>query len=120
VPNFPDPSGGGGIHIIPGSGIDPSSPSFESAKASCRKLLPGGGPPAHASEQTKILMLRTSECIRRHGITGFPDPTLTLPSSPAGYSSVEDRGGGVLAIPNTIDIASPAFQQAAKACGFSH
>ena len=65
-------------------------------------------------------MVQTSECMRRYGVTDFPDPTLTLPSSPAGYSAVEDRGGVVLAIPNTINVASPAFQQAAKACGFAH
>jgi hypothetical protein len=58
VPNFPDPqvntSGGGvGIKIgAPGSQINPNSPSFKSAQASClplmRKVLPGGPGPGGA------------------------------------------------------------------------
>ena len=57
--------------------------------------------------------------MRRHGVSDFPDPTLKAPSSPAGYSAIEDRGGVILAIPSTINVQSPAFQQAAKACQFS-
>jgi hypothetical protein len=119
VTGFPDPSPGGGINLSGSSGINPFSPAFTAAQASCRKLLPGGGPPAHASAKEKALMVRTSECMRAHGVTGFPDPTTTPPSSPAGYSIVEDRGGIVLAVPNTINVESPAFKQAAAACKFS-
>jgi hypothetical protein len=122
VTNFPDPSSGGGglrIQIGPNSGVNPSSPAFKSAQASCRKLLPGGGPGSgHPSAQDKAQMLQLSECMRRHGITDFPDPTLSPPSSPAGYSAVMDRNGVALAIPNTIDTQSPAFKQAAAACKF--
>jgi len=53
--------------------------------------------------------------MRQHGVSGFPDPTLSLPSSPAGYSLLEDRGGVVLAVPSTINPASPTFKQAAAA-----
>jgi hypothetical protein len=121
VPNFPDPSSGGGIQIPAGSGINPFSPSFKSAQAGCANLLPGGGPGAqHPSAQEKAQMVQTSECMRRHGVSGFPDPTLSLPSSPAGYSSIEDRGGIVLAIPDTINVGSPVFRQAAVACGLPH
>jgi hypothetical protein len=119
VPNFPDPSGGGGIHIQAGSGINPQSPAFQTAQTACAKLLPGGGPGSHhPSEQTKVEMLQISECMRRHGVSGFPDPILTPPSSPARYSLLENRGGVILAIPNTIDIGSPVFKQAAVTCGF--
>jgi hypothetical protein len=117
VPNFPDPSPAGGIHLS--SGINPQSPAFESAQQACTKLLPGGGPSSqHPSEQDKLQMLEISECMRRRGVSGFPDPTLSPPSSPAGYSLLEDRGGVVLAIPNTINMGSPVFKQAAAACGF--
>jgi hypothetical protein len=121
VPNFPDPSGGGGIHIAAGSGINPFSPAFKAAQASCRKLLPGGGPGAqHSTAQDIAQTLKVSECMRRHGVTGFPDPTLTPPSNPnpSEYSILEDRGGVVLAVPSTINPGSPVFKQAAATCGF--
>jgi hypothetical protein len=118
VPSFPDPSGGG-IHIGPGSGIDPSSPAFRAARSACDKLLPGGGPGnQHPTAQQLDMARQLSECMRQHGVTGFPDPSLTPPSSPGGHSLVVDLGGVVLAMPNTVDPSSPVFVQAAKACHF--
>ncbi len=119
VTNFPDPSSGGGIQISSSSGINPFSPAFKAAQSNCRKLLPGGGPPSGPpSAQAERQALETSECMRKHGVSGFPDPTLKAPSSPAGYSAIENNGGVILAIPSTINPQSPAFQQAAKACKF--
>lgn len=120
VPNFPDPKpGGGGIEIPDSSGIKPFSPAFKSAQNSCHKLLPGGGPTSgHPSAQAKAQMLAISQCMRRHGITDFPDPTLAPPSSPDGYSAVLGRDGVFIAIPQTVDTRSPAFKQAANTCGF--
>jgi hypothetical protein len=118
VTNFPDPSGGG-IHIPAGAGINPASPAFQAAQAKCTHLLPGGGPPkGPPSAQDKLAALRISECMRSHGISGFPDPTYKLPSNPAGYGQISDHDGVVLAVPSTIDASSPAFQQAANACGY--
>jgi hypothetical protein len=120
VPNFPDPSAGGGIHITAGSGLNPFSPSFKSAQTACAKLLPGSGPGnQHPSARQIALARQTSECMRQQGVNGFPDPTLTQPSSPAGYSILEDRGGVILAVPNTINPQSPVFIRAAKECHFS-
>ena len=119
VPNLPDPVGGGGIQIPSNSGINPQSPAFQAARAKCTHLLPGGGPPkGPPSAQAKLAILKISECMRRHGVTDFPDPTLKLPSSLAGYGEVTDRGGLVLAVPSTINVQSPAYQQAAAACNF--
>lgn len=53
VPDFPDPNPGGGFLFQRGSGIDPSSPAFMAAQAKCKKLLPGGGPPAPARRRTR-------------------------------------------------------------------
>jgi hypothetical protein len=122
VPSFPDPSDGGGIHIPDGSNINPFSPSFKAARAQCQKLLPGGGPPQGVSAQQKQQMLRTSECMRGHGVTGFPDPTTTPPTNAHDYSLVEGIGGATgglyVLVPKNIDVNSPAFRQAAKACTF--
>jgi hypothetical protein len=122
VPNFPDPSAGGGINIPQGSNINPFSPSFKAAQAQCHELLPNGGPPRGVSEQQKEQMVRTSECMRAHGVTGFPDPTTMPPTNPQDYSIVEGIGGPsgglFLLVPKTIDVNSPVFKEAAKACSF--
>lgn len=120
--NFPDPSRTGhGIQLSagPSSGVNPQSPAFQQAQQACKHLLPGGGQPsAQASAQAKAHLLHISECMRAHGISGFPDPTTSPPSSPAGYSAIMGRGGVFLAIPSSIDTQSPAFNQAAAACKF--
>jgi hypothetical protein len=119
VSGFPDPSGKGGINIA-GTGVDPSSPTFEAAQTTCKRLLPGGGPPAHASEQQKQQLFAMSRCIRDHGVAGFPDPTTrtTPPSDPQDYSLAEGIANLWLLVPNTINVNSPAFEHAAKACNF--
>jgi hypothetical protein len=120
VPNFPDPGSGGGIQIGSGSGINPSSPAFQQAQSTCQRLLPGGGPPkGPPSEQQKEQMFNLSRCMRAHGLNDFPDPTLgSPPQNPAGYSVVFGRPGLVLAVPNSINVNSPAFKRAASACHF--
>ncbi len=119
LPNFPDPKQvGGGIQVSGSApGVNPQSPLFMSAQQSCRHLLPGGGRPTHAGQQQALArMLHTSQCMRAHGISGFPDPTLSPPSNRAGYSQISSNGVAWLAIPDSIDVQSPAFEQAAGAC----
>ncbi len=123
VSNFPDPSTSGGgvqLSISPSSGINTEAPAFQAAQQSCQHLLPGGGhPSAHATAQAKARLLRTSECMRAHGITDFPDPqTGSPPSNRAAYSAVMGIDGAFLAIPSSINPRSPAFEQAAAACNF--
>jgi hypothetical protein len=123
VTNFPDPANGGGINLP--AGMNPAAPTFRSAQAACFHLMPGGGPNAHRLSQQQIAaMVATSECMRRHGVTGFPDPYAVSGNgppnlNPADYSSVMMGGGEVLAIPKSIDENSPAFTKAAKACNFA-
>jgi hypothetical protein len=120
VPNFPDPKqvAGGGIQISGSQGgMNPDSPLFVSAQQSCRHLLPGGGQPTRAGQQQELArMLHVSRCMRAHRITGFPDPSLSAPSNRAGYSAIMSNDGVWLAIPNSIDMRSPAFDSAAAAC----
>jgi hypothetical protein len=120
--SFPDPAQVGGEIQISGSrsGVNPQSPLFLSAERSCRHLLPGGGvPPTHVEQQRALArLLRTSQCMRAHGISGFPDPALAPPSSRSGYSAIRSNGIGWLAVPSSIDVRAPAFEQAAAACNF--
>ncbi len=108
VPNFPDPTSGGGllVHAGPGTGLDPISPAFQSAQQSCRSLIPGGGAPHLLSASRRNALLQYSACMRAHGLSNFPDPI---------FSS----GGAQLRFtPSSgINPASPAFKTAQTACG---
>ena len=64
-------------------------------------------------------MVKVSQCMRRHGVSGFPDPTTSIPSiPPAGGGVISDRDGVIFVFPATLDVQSPLFEQAAAACGF--
>ena len=117
VPNFPDPTPGGGGIKIP-SGVDPASPSFQSAQRACQKLLPGGPPSLKGSESRKLQLVKLAQCMRRHGLTTFPDPTNSPPvAPPSGGGIAFGSPGSFLSVPQSV-IQSPAFKQAAAACGF--
>lgn len=120
VPNFSDPNASGPSVQPLGSSSEINSPAFQSAQTSCKHLLPAGGPGSGApSAQAHAQLLQISECMRRHGISGFPDPRPgPPPSSLGGYSAIIGHGGYLLAIPSSVDMSSPAFKQAAAACNF--
>ena len=52
-PRFPDPSSNGSLLITPSSGIDPSSPEFQSAQRQCGQFFPGGPPPPAKSTSNR-------------------------------------------------------------------
>lgn len=122
VPNYPDPNLGGGLSLP--NGIDPSSPVFQAAQTKCQKLvpgfggLPGSGPPPSA--QALAHWVKVAQCMRRHGIYQFPDPSTSAPplSSLHGGGVISDRDGVILVFPATIDMQSRLFARAAAACGF--
>lgn len=112
VPNFPDPTPGHGVQIGAGSGVDPSSPAFQSAQKTCNKLLPGGGPgsaPPPSASDTRAA-LAWARCIRKHGVPNFPDP------SSSAHAGLVFRGI-VFPIGPGFNPQSPAFKQAQAACG---
>lgn len=43
VPNFPEPNSQGAFRITSGNGLNPNSPTFQSAMQACRSKLPNGG-----------------------------------------------------------------------------
>jgi hypothetical protein len=123
VPNFPDPTAGQGP-VFNTTGVNGGAPAVSKALAKCKKFLPSGGLPGpgsttHPSPQTLAKLLRIARCMRQHGISQFPDPTTTVPSSPsaAGIREVTDFDGAILLFPSTIDMQAPAYKQALTACG---
>jgi hypothetical protein len=113
VTDFPDPTTGGGIDLP--RGLNPESPAFRSARQTCKQFLPNkAGPPA-TSASDRAAALDLSRCMRSHGVPQFPDPAF---SPPGNAQSVLVLRGMVFAIPASVDPQSPAFRQAARACGF--
>lgn len=121
VPNFPDPRAGGGFEFKAGT-IDRSSPAFRAAQAKCQSLMPAGpataGSTTHPSAEWLAKMVKAAQCMRRHGIAGFPDPTTTVPSLNGFDGVISNIDGVIFVFPSSLDIQSPAFARAAKACGF--
>jgi signal transduction histidine kinase len=80
--------------------------------------LPAPGAQTHPSAPTMVQWRKVAQCMRGHGIAGFPDPTTTFPRNRPFLGVVNDRDGAIIAIPASIDMQSPAFVQAATTCGF--
>jgi hypothetical protein len=78
VANFPDPEVVDGQVRAPrltGTGIDTSSATFHAAGAACHSILPappGAEQPMSQADQAKWLAF--AQCVRGHGVSGFPDP----------------------------------------------
>jgi hypothetical protein len=106
VPDFPYPGPHGGIQVTPGTGIDPSSPQFQSAQHDCQHLIPAGPTPTPAQlVRQRAQLLRFVACMRSHGEPNLPDPSFS--------------GGSVnlnLGSHSGVDPSSPQFQAAQRAC----
>jgi hypothetical protein len=120
VAHYTDPNRGGGGRP-PGTSIQ-QGPAFDAAQTKCAKQVPGGGPPGSgppATAQTMAKLVGVSVCMRHHGVPNFPDPLDKMPAriNLADYQNITDYDGGILLLPKTIDMQSPAFQRAQAACG---
>jgi hypothetical protein len=102
VTDFPDPVNGHlNLMVRKGSDLDPSSPAFQSALASCKSLEPAGFAGSggqSTSQQNQVL--RFVNCMHKHGEPNVPDP----------------NGGGGLRMSGAVDPNSPQFQSAMHAC----
>jgi hypothetical protein len=130
VANFPDPLADGSIAVSPDDGVDVSADGFKNADKACKSLAPGGsqrggaaGAPSVApasSAPTKGAPKASSSsaassgggdrfakatafvaCMRSNGVPTFPDP---------------GQDGSLQITPDQVDITTPAFQAAEKAC----
>ena len=63
-------------------------------------------------------ILEVSKCMRRHGVSGFPNPTLSVPSDSNPAQAVA-HSGVILAVPSSIDLRSRTFKHAAAVCAFA-
>jgi hypothetical protein len=82
VPNFPDPTGSGGIpkQAIIRATQALSASQAEAAERGCKHALPAGGSLSGRASQTVTAQeeqyyLRAAACMRSHGISNFPDPS---------------------------------------------
>jgi hypothetical protein len=78
VPNFPNPvisSSGVSLHISASvAGPDKGSPQFRQAAQACRKYAPAGPTTQSLTTAQQADYLKAAQCMRAHGIHGFPDP----------------------------------------------
>jgi hypothetical protein len=115
VSSFPDPGGGGGGLNLTGTGINPQSPGFRSARSACARLAPGGaGGGVKATESQFLAALRFAKCMRGRGFPSFPDPTRV--DSPPGPILIV--GSGLFfRVTASFDPNTPAVKRAVAACG---
>jgi hypothetical protein len=106
--NFPDPGSNGALP-------NPALPAFRAAEKACAKLQPVGmhlgGPPAPSAGELRAARA-FAQCMRAHGLSHFPDPLTTY-----GPGLTLGRGEYFPAPGPAEVFRSPAFRQAAKACG---
>lgn len=106
VPDFPDPDSNGNFNI-------PDSVSTQETAANqvCNDLL-NVGPQLNAAQTQHTLgqLVKYAQCMRAHGVPGFPDPHTTSGGIgvPSGFT-FDLSGSG-------IDGKSPQYQAAERAC----
>jgi len=87
--------------------------------------LPDSGSTTHPSAQTLAYWRNVARCMRRHGVSRFPNPTTTVPPKPAftlaskrgAVGVISDRDGAILVLTGRV-LQSRAFPQASSTCGY--
>jgi len=109
VPNFPNPvisNNSVSLHIsvaVGGPGGPKGSPQFRQASQDCRKYAPPKPASQNITTAEQADYLKAAQCMRAHGINGFPDPDFS--------------GGGVqFPVPPSINGNSPQFEAARHVC----
>jgi hypothetical protein len=109
VPDFPILKQGPGntlVHPVSPSAGMLTAPGYDPAFRACLKLAVTGGRPAAQYQATALNALQQAECMRAHGITGYPFP------GALGGGLHEPDFTAIDLDPHTLQ-----FQAAAQACG---
>src|ERR1700677_4807036 len=85
-----------------GDSFNPNTPTFQAAERACQKYTVGLATRVTAGVAAKVEaeQLKYAQCIRRHGVPNFPDPS----------------ANGGFTIPNSVDQNSRVFQAGESAC----
>jgi hypothetical protein len=103
VANFPNPVISGQSVSLQLTPAVAGSPKFDTAKATCQKYLPPGSVSQQITTKDQAAYLKAADCMRSHGIVGFPDPVFS--------------GGGVgFPLPKGMDPNSTQFLRAREIC----
>jgi hypothetical protein len=98
VPNFPDPTGSGGIPKESAQHLGVSDSQFSAAQQACQHLLPATGGSLSASSLQQCYLAAVcpqalvqqavnagrgfARCMRSHGVPNWPDPTVDSEGRP--------------------------------------
>jgi hypothetical protein len=84
VPDFPDLNADGSVSLP--SSVNPQAPAFQAAQQTCAGLRPTGGTPPPITLAQQKSFLANAQCIRKHGVPNFPDPTFGPGGQGIGFS----------------------------------
>ena len=104
VSDFPDANRGGAIPKETPQQLGVSASRLQAAVNACRHLIPAAGQPTQAALQRSWLDFRTfARCMRRRGVTGWPDPT-PYPNHPERPTFALQTTGLVLSSPRVARV----------------
>jgi hypothetical protein len=117
VAAFPDPDASGELTIdgvLNGSSLDPDAPAWKAAMSACQDLQPAGFTGDHdVSSAEQKMRLRFAACIRRHGVTDFPDPVAGAPLVDTNQIPSSAQPGGMSALNAAMHACADLGPQAA-------
>ena len=104
--NFPDnpssPAGANALRALKqGGGM--STPQFQTAAQACEKNAPRHSSASQLSAKDQADYLKAADCMRNHGIAGFPDPVFSA-------------GQVDFPIPQSMNTNSAQFRRAREIC----
>lgn len=100
-PDFPDPENNGSFPGV----TDASGNELFKAMLACNKLNAAPAISQAQDQRAEAQMLKYSECVRAHGVTGYPDPKVNSLGMP-----------GLPANPPEVDVNTEQYRAAVRAC----